>query len=85
MFEESQYQVENRSLFDYNFCSSDGKQFVCLTYHRKLLKGQPVYNNLQVVELPGAFRDIRKLENIIISKRLLFKGDFNARMSVSKS
>ena len=58
-------------------CSADGKQYICMTCHKKLLKGtvpaQAVCNNLQIFELPSRFHDLRKLEKIIIAKRLLFK------------
>ena len=58
-------------------CSADGKQYICITCHKKLLKetmpAQAVSNNLQIFELPSRFRDLRKLEKIIIATRLLFK------------
>ena len=51
--------------------------YICITCHKKLLKGtmpaQAVCNNLQILELPSRFRDLRKLEKIIIAKPLLFK------------
>ena len=37
------------------------------------MPAQAVCNNLQIFELPSRFRDLRKLEKIIIVKRLLFK------------
>ena len=58
-------------------CNADGKQYICITCHKKLLKGtvpaQAVCNNLQIIELPSRFRDLRKLEENIIAKRLLLK------------
>ena len=58
-------------------CSADGKQCICIICHKKLLKGtvpaQAVCNNLQIFELPSRFRDLQKLEKVIIAKRLLFK------------
>ena len=58
-------------------CSADGKQYICITCHKKLLKetmpAQAVSNNLQIFEQPSRFRDLRKLEKIIIATRLLFK------------
>ena len=50
------------------FVCSDGKECVCLT-----TVTQALCNSFQVFELPSVFRDIRKLEEIIILKRLLFK------------
>ena len=77
IFEKNKYQVETSSVFDYMVYSADGKQYICITCHKKLLKGivpaQAVCNNLQTFELPSRFRDLRKLEKIIIAKRLLFK------------
>ena len=77
IFEKNKYQVETSSVFDYMVCSADGKQYVCITCHKELLKGtvlaQAVCNNLQIFELPSRFRDLRKLEKIIIAKRLLLK------------
>ena len=74
IFGENKYQVETSSVFDYMVCSADGKQYICITCHKKLLKGtvpaQIVCHNLQIFELPSRFRD---LEKIIVAKRLLFK------------
>ena len=77
IFEKNKYQVETSSVFDCIVCSADGKQYICIKCHKKLLKGtvpaQAVCNNLQIFKLPSRFRDLRKLEKIIIAKRLLFK------------
>ena len=51
------------------FVCSDGKECVCLT----TVPTQALCNNFQVFELPSAFRNTRKLEQIIILKRLLFQ------------
>ena len=72
ILEKNKYQVETRSVFDYRVCSADGKQYIFITCHQKLLKGnvpaQAVCNNLQIFELPSRFRDLQKLEKIIIVK-----------------
>ena len=77
MFEKNKYQVETCSVFDYMVRSADGKQYICIICHKKSLKGtvpaQTVCNNLQIFELSSRFRDLRKLEKIIIAKQLLFK------------
>ena len=77
ILEKNKYQVDTSSVFDYMLCSADGKQYICMTCHKKLLKetvpAQAVCNNLQIFELPSRFHDLRKLEKIIIAKRLLFK------------
>ena len=77
IFEKNKNQVEISSVFDYMVYSADGKQYICITCDKKLLKGtapeKAVCNNLQIFELPSRFQDLRKLEKIIIAKRLLFK------------
>ena len=37
LFEKNKYQVETSSVFDYMVCSADGKQYICMTCHKKLL------------------------------------------------
>ena len=70
IFEKNKNQVETSSVFDYMVCSADGKQYICITCHKKLLKGtvpeQAVCNNLQIFELPSRFQDPRKLEKILL-------------------
>ena len=77
IFEKNKNQVETSSVFDYMVCSADGKQYICITCHNKLPRGtvsvQAVCNSLQILELPSRFRNLQKLEKIIIAKRLLFK------------
>ena len=77
IFEKNKSQVETSSAFDYMVCSAGGKQYICITCHKKLLKGtvpaQAVCNNLQIFELSSRFHDLRKLEKIIIAKQLLLK------------
>ena len=57
--------------------SFDGAEYICRTCHSKLLKNkipaQAVCNDLSICNVPERFSDIRKLEKIIISKRILFK------------
>ena len=56
--------------FDGNFCIS-------MTCGKKLKKNcipcQAVYNQLELCELPKEFRDIRRLEKVLVGRRLLFK------------
>ena len=77
LFDESKYPGVNNEVFAYRVLSFDDKEYVCKTCHKKLLKNkvpcQAVVNDLQVINLPERFSDIRKLEKIIIAKRLLFK------------
>ena len=57
--------------------SFDGKLYVCRTCDLKLKKAkvhcQAVCNRLALSCLPEQFKSVRKLERILISKRLLFK------------
>ena len=57
--------------------SFDGKLYVCRTCNLKLKKGkvpcQAVCYKLAVSCLPEQFKSVRKLERVLISKRLLFK------------
>ena len=77
IFQKNNYQVEMSSVFHYMVCSTDGKLYICITCHEKLLKGtvpgQAVCNDFQIFELPSRFCDFWKLEKIIIPKQLLFK------------
>lgn len=72
----NKYNVTEELLFSRKE-SFDGKEYVCETCHTKLKKGktpcQTVFNKLQLFDLPFAFSDLRKMEKILISKRLLFK------------
>ena len=57
--------------------SFDSKEYICITCHSKLKKGktptQAVTNKLQIFDLPELDSPLRRLEKIIISKRILFK------------
>uniref|UniRef100_A0A7M5WQX0 DUF6570 domain-containing protein n=1 Tax=Clytia hemisphaerica TaxID=252671 RepID=A0A7M5WQX0_9CNID len=57
--------------------SFDGQLYICKTCHNKLKKGdlpcQSVKNKLSLDELPEEFHTLRRLEKILISRRILFK------------
>ena len=57
--------------------SYDGRAYICITFHKKLLKGlvpcQTVINKLGIVSLTKEFESGNKLERILVSKRILFK------------
>ena len=76
LFYETRYEVSN-DLFYSRVHSFDNKEYICKTCHSKLTKNnipsQAVYNDLKIHDLPENFSDIRKLEKIIIAKRILFK------------
>ena len=67
--------------------SFDNQIYICLTCHKKMLKKeipcQSVSNKLELYSFPTELNDIRKLERILISQRILFskviimhKGEF---------
>ena len=57
--------------------SFDALFYICKACHKKYLKDsvpcQSVSNMLEVHSLPTEFENIRKLEKVLIAKRLLFK------------
>eukprot|EP00111_Clytia_hemisphaerica_P014081 TCONS_00041443-protein len=77
LFNENKYHDVDEDVFSYRVLSFDNKEYICKTCDKKLLKKkvppQAVANALQITNLPERFSDIRKLEKIIIAKRLLFK------------
>ena len=60
-----------------NVLSYDGRAYICITYHKKLLKVlascSAVINKLGIVSLPKEFESVNKLERILVSKKILFK------------
>ena len=52
-------------------------EYICKTCHSKLLKQQvpcqAVYNNMQVDEVPPELSVLKKLEQILIAKRIVFQ------------
>ena len=77
LFDENKYRGVDGEVFQYRVLSFDGKEYICNTCNKKLVKNnipcQAVVNDLQIIDLPERFSDIRKLERVIIAKRLLFK------------
>ena len=75
-FDDSKYEVDSY-FFAYRVESYDGNEYICQTCHSKLNKGktpcQAVTNGLQLFSFPKELQNLRKLEKIIIAKRLLFK------------
>jgi len=76
IFDNNKYQVDHK-IFDSRLSSFDGLEYICKTCHQKLLKKkvpcQAVFNDLKLFDFPVEFQNIRKLEKILISKRILFK------------
>ena len=57
--------------------SFNDKEYICLTCDKKLIKSevlcQAVCNKLEVFDFPPYFPKLRRLEKVVIAKRLLFK------------
>ena len=55
----------------------DGKVYVCTTCSKSIMKKrtpcQAISNKLDVVVLPKLLQNLRKLEKVLISKKILFK------------
>ena len=67
----------NLGIFFTNITTYDGKQYICTTCHVNLretkIPYQAVDNKLQLFDQPPVISNLRKLEKVIIAKRLLFK------------
>ena len=57
--------------------SCDGRLYICITCHLTVKKDnvpcQAISNKLAVELLPNEFRDLRRLERVLVAKRILFK------------
>ena len=56
--------------------SFDGRLYICRTCHKKVKKNVPcqaVCNKLAAELLPNEFRDLRRLERVLVAKRISFK------------
>ena len=57
--------------------SFDGKEYICKTCHSKAIKGrlscQAAVNNLYVDDIPTELESLKKLEQILIAKRIMFE------------
>ena len=55
----------------------DGKVYVCIACHKSIMKKrtpcQAVSNKLDVEVAPKQLQNLRKLEKVLISKKILFK------------
>ena len=76
LFNRNKFYVISHDVFSL-VSSFDGNFYICKSCGKKLKKNciscQAVCNLLEVCELPKKFRDIRRLERILVAKRLLFK------------
>ena len=77
-FKEKKYQLDDlESELNTKVKSFDGKIYICRTCDKNLKKNkipcQAVVNKLHIMNLPNEFSNLRKLEKVLIAKRLLFK------------
>ena len=76
LFNRNKFYVISHDVFGL-VSSFDGNFYICKTCGKKLKKNcipcQAVCNLLEVCELPTKFRDIQRLERVLVARRLLFK------------
>lgn len=79
-FKEENYNISALKGFEFFMVLSyDGQHYVCQTCHKKLKSKKPqipcqaVSNKLEIVDFPPGFPQLRKLEQVLIAQRLLFK------------
>ena len=57
--------------------SFDEKLYICETFHKHLYKTkipcEAVNNKMALVPIPDELKDLKKLEKVLISRRILFK------------
>ena len=74
-FKKTKYNC-NRSFFT-SVVSFNGKKYVCLTCDKNIKKNkvpcQAVYNDLVVDDIPAELATLEKLEQILISQRIVFE------------
>ena len=74
ILEKSKYSMQHLFTEKKSF---DEKQYICKTCHSKLMKKQipcqAVHNNLQTDEIPSELLILEKLEQILISQRIVFE------------
>ena len=75
IFDQNKHNLEIPPLFCIK--SFDSSTYICKTCGKKCQKmeipSQSVSNKLEVFDLPTEFQSIRKLERVLIAKRVLFK------------
>ena len=74
-FNIEKYSVDENIIFMVK--SYDDNYYICTTCDKALRKNsvscQAVTNRLMLLELPKLFQDIRRLERLLVSRRILFK------------
>ena len=78
-FCQNRYNIEQPNFYFSIVPSFDGEEYICKTCDKKLRAKQPkipcqsVCNKLDLFDLPAPFKDINRLERVLIAKRILFK------------
>ena len=76
LFEYEKYHILTAELFC-PFRSFDEKTYICDTCHKHLPKNemqcQAVFNKVSLDLIPDELNDFKKIEKILISKRIIFK------------
>ena len=76
LFSENKHQESESNMFNF-ICSHDNNFYICKTCAQKLNKNQipwqPVCNKLQIYDFPEDLRCTRRLERVLIARRLQFK------------
>ena len=74
IYKSSNYNIQLQKI---SVLSFDGSKYICRTCDKHLLKGkipcQSVRNKLQIYSLPDDLASVRRLERVLVSKRILFK------------
>ena len=65
--------VSNRCLYRRSVCTFKRDKFSGKKLKKNCIPCQAVYNQLELCKLPKEFRDIRRLEKVLVGRRLLFK------------
>ena len=72
-----QQNYQNYEIDYVSIISSDNACYICLTCHKYLLRNktpcQAVCNKLEIGDIPQVFQDLRRLDKVLVSKRILFK------------
>ena len=76
LFEHEKYNILTAELYR-SVKSFDGKIYICDTCHkhpsRNEILCQAVFNKMSLDSIPDELKDFKKLEKILISKRIIFK------------
>ena len=76
LFEHEKYHILTAELYCLGI-SFDEKTYICDTCHEHLSRNemscQSVFNGMNLDHIPDGLKDFKKLENILIYKRITFK------------